>query len=320
MSLLLAVRSLTIGDASWSEAMAYLEERGHEVLNLTPQDLASSAAPGKALPLSDVEGLLVETIPVDSHLLEKLPRLRIVAKCGSGIDSVDVRAATARGIHVAATPGANAETVADHTFALVLALSRQIFRLHQATIAGEGWTPWPPAVGGELRGQTLGVVGTGFVGRAVIERARAFGMIVAAYDKAPDAGVASQPRVAYRPLQDVLQIADVVTIHLPLTDETAGIIGRAEFEQVKPGALFVNVSRGGVVDEEALADAVRSRRLAGAGIDVYDVEPAQRSALFGLDTVICTPHAAGMSEAAIRRARLCAAEAIRQRLEHASEA
>lgn len=215
------------------------------------------------------------------------PMLKVVARVGVGYDGVDVPAASAAGVAVTIAPGTNHECAAEHAFALLLAVTRHIPARAAATRAGG----WPRHLSRPVRGQTLGLVGLGRIGRAMAVRAAAFGMRVIAYDPVPAAVPGVEP-VSFDELQAT---ADVVSLHLPLTPTTRHLMNAAAFARMKPGAILLNTARGGLVDEPALVEALRSGRLFGAGLDVMDEEPPPVDhPLRTLENVVITPHAAGV--------------------------
>ena len=228
--------------------------------------------------------------------------LRVVSRVGVGYDSIDVAAATARGIAITTTPGANNESVADHTFALILALARMV--LPQDRDLRE--SKWTRLTAADVHGQTLGILGLGKIGKGVARRARGFDMRVVAYDPIWDDAFAAANGVERRDLDDVIRQADFLTLHLPATPQTRKLIGAEKLALMKPTAYLVNAARGSLVDEAALHAALTSRRIAGAGLDVFDREPPWGSPLIGLDNVVVTPHVAGFSvkanEAGVRMA------------------
>jgi D-3-phosphoglycerate dehydrogenase len=265
--------------------------------------------------VGDADGLIVGLERVDASVIEAGPKLKFIGKPGAGVDNIDVQEATRRGILVCNTAGSNAQAVADHTYALILAVLRQMPFLDDLTRAGKGWDRWPPVIGGELWQKTLGIVGTGAIGRAVAHRARGFEMRILGYDIAPDTAFARVVGLTYVSLQDLLGESDIVTVHVPLVPATEGLLGAKEFATMKKGAFFFNLARGGVVEEEALIEALRSHHLTGAGLDVFSAEPPPPdSPLFALDNVIVSPHVAGFSEEAILKSRMWLAEAARDAL------
>ncbi|MBI5948286.1 MAG: D-glycerate dehydrogenase [Chloroflexi bacterium] len=250
------------------------------------------AAPREAILalLADAEGLLCSNLlPIDAALMDAAPRLRVVSNFGVGYNNVDLEEATRRGIAICNTPGVLTEAVADLTLGLILSLSRRLVENADFVRTGNwGKTP-PPPLGFDLGGRTLGIVGFGRIGRAVAKRALAFGMQVLYHDVDtwPEPGVAAEPRS----LEDLLRESDVVSLHVNLTPETHHLIGASQLSLMKPGAYLVNTSRGPVVDQAALLDALRFGRIAGAGLDVLEVEPpAADEPLLALPNVVVFPH------------------------------
>jgi D-3-phosphoglycerate dehydrogenase len=236
-------------------------------------------------------GLIVGVDPVSRRVLEAGP-LRVVVKYGSGTDNIDLGAAEALGVSVSATPAANARSVAELTIALLLALARHVVA-HDRSVRGGSWRR---LTGIELAGKRLGLVGYGAVGREVARLATAIGMTVVAHDP-----MVQEAEVELVDLTTLLQSADAVSLHVPLDQSTRGLIGAQAIGRMRPGALLVNTARGGIVDEEALAEALRSGRLAGAALDAFAEEPPKGSPLLELENVVLSPHAgAGTSEATHR--------------------
>ncbi len=298
---------------SWNPAIALLQKAGLRVVDGRMHDAVEKE---KLIGLvADAEGLIVGLEQVDASVIEAGPKLKLIGKPGAGVDNIDVEEATRRGIVVCNTAGSNAEAVADHTYALILAVLRQMPFLDALTRNGKGWDRWPPVIGGELWQKTIGIVGTGAIGRAVARRARGFDMKILGYDVAPDLEFARAVGLTYVSLQDLLAESDVVTVHVPLVPATEGLLGAKEFASMKKGAFFFNLARGGVVEETALIEALRSDHLAGAGLDVFSTEPpSPDSPLFALDNVIVSPHVAGFSEEAIIKSRMWLAKAARDAL------
>lgn len=243
--------------------------------------------------LADADALLcLLTDRIDAATLEGAPKLRIIANAVVGYEHVDVRAAAARGIIVTNTPDVLTEATADLTWALILATVRQLPQSERSLRAGEfhGWGFWD-YLGGDLTGATLGIFGMGRIGRAVARRAGGFGMRVAYHSRTrlpPD----EEARLAaeWMPLDALLAASDVLTLHAPLTAETRHAIDREALARMRPGAYLINTARGALVDEAALVDALREGRLAGAGLDVYEREPAITPGLFDLPNVVLLPH------------------------------
>lgn len=249
--------------------------------------------------LPDCDALIVRSATrVDAEVMERGRDLRVVGRAGAGVDNVDVDDATRRGVLVMNTPGANSTATAEHTWALLLALCRQIPAAHASVQSGA----WERAryTGTQLSGKTIGLVGLGRVGRLVAQRAHAFGMRVMGYDPYLAVDSAEELGVELVELDELLSEADFVSVHAPLTDETAGLIGARELARIKPGARLINCARGELVDESALVAALDDGRLAGAAIDAFAVEPPEGSPLLGRDDVVLTPHLGASTEEAQR--------------------
>ena len=225
---------------------------------------------------------------VTAEVLEAATELLVVGRAGIGLDNVDVEAATRRGVMVVNAPQSNIISAAEHTMALLLAQARNVPQAHAALKAGR-WerTRWE---GVELADKTLGIVGLGRIGKLVADRAKAFGMRLVAYDPFVSAERARQMGVELLTLDQLISEADFVTIHLPKNKETTGLVGRDLLLKAKPTLRVINVARGGIVDEVALADAIRDGVIAGAALDVFSSEPLTESPLFELDSVVVTPH------------------------------
>ena len=263
--------------------------------------------------LTDADALIVRSgTTVTAELIAGAPRLRVIARAGAGVDNVDVAAASARGIVVLNAPGANAVSVAEHVFALMLASARSV-ALADAQMKAGHWGK-KTLRGAELRGKTLGVVGLGRIGREVVRRALAFDMRVAAHDPFIPAQVADDLGVELLALEAVAERADFLTLHLPSTEATRGILNRDVLARCRPGARIVNTARGDLVDEEALAEALEDGRLAGAALDVFRREPPPDTALTGLPQVVATPHVAGATAEAQQLVGLEAAGGVREYL------
>jgi len=225
---------------------------------------------------------------VTAEVLEAAPNLIVVGRAGIGLDNVDVDAATRRGVMVVNAPQSNIVSAAEHTMALLLAQARNVPQAHAALKEGR----WERArwEGVELADKTLGIVGLGRIGKLVADRAKAFGMRLVAFDPFVSAERARTMGVELLALDQLVAESDFITIHLPKTKETTGIIGRDLFLKAKPSLRVINVARGGIVDEEALAEAIKNGVIAGAALDVFSKEPMTESPLFGLDSVVITPH------------------------------
>lgn len=241
--------------------------------------------------LPQAEVVIPEHIRINSEFLDRAPKLRMV-QTGAGYDNVDVEACTGRGIRVCNAAGINAQAVAEHTMALLLSYYKNIPCLDSFMKARREEQELSYS-GGELAGKTVGIIGTGNIGRRVASCCQAFGMHVLGYSRRNDA-VSGIGMVG---LEELLRRSDVISVHVPLTEETRGMLGRGEFEKMKRSAVLINTSRGAVIDEEALAEALRSGRIAGACLDVFEQEPLSRnSPLRDLENVLLTPHTAGFPD------------------------
>ena len=287
------------------------EEPGLEVIR---GDHLDDTDRGQAL--AQAEGLILRSgTKVTAEFLAGASRLRYVARAGVGVDNIDLTAASRRGIVVMNTPGGNTTSTAEHTWAMILALSRNLPQAHAALRQGK-WER-KKFIGTQLAGKTLGVIGLGRVGREVAKRAVAFGMRVVGYDPYFDPQSLGDAEVTLvERLCDLLSESDFITVHTPLTDDTRGMIGEREFALVRPGARVVNCARGGIVDEDALHQALTSGKVAGAALDVYTKEPPVDNPLLQLPNVVATPHLGASTEEAQIAVACEAARLMRQALLH----
>ncbi|MEV0443826.1 phosphoglycerate dehydrogenase [Streptomyces spectabilis] len=252
-------------------------------------------------------GIVAGTDPFTAEVIEASPGLRVIGRCGAGYDNVDVAAATRHGIAVTHTPGVNRRSVAEYVLGLLVSCARGIPR----SVADVRTGGWSQPSGRELAGATLGVVGLGSIGRAVARLGQALGMRVVGHDPCPDAAFLAETGVESLPLEAVLATADFVTLHLALDASTRHLIDGAALRRMRPGAYLINTARGGVVDEEALADAVAAGHLAGAALDVTEREPLPPdSRLRSFDNVLVTGHIAGATVQARARSGRSAAEQV----------
>jgi len=242
--------------------------------------------------IANADALIVRSATkVTADLLDKAPKLRAVGRAGVGVDNIDLEAATKRGVLVMSTPGGNAVSVAEHTFALLLSLARQVPRLDKAIHEGR-WEK-SSAAGTEVRGKTLGLIGLGRIGSEVAVRAEAFDMRVLGYDPYISEAAARELSVELVALDALLAESDFISLHTALSPATQNLINAASIEKMKKGARIINAARGELIDEAALAEALKSGKLAGAALDVFVEEPPKNSPLIGLPNVIGTPHIAG---------------------------
>lgn len=258
----------------------------------------------------EADALLVRSATtVDAEVLAAAPKLKIVARAGVGLDNVDVDAATARGVLVVNAPTSNIHSAAEHAIALMLAAARQIPPA-DATLRERTWKR-SSFSGTEIYDHTVGVVGLGRIGQLVASRLAAFGAHVVAYDPYVSPALAAQLGIELLDLDTLLARADFISMHLPKTPETAGLIGRESLAKTKPGVIIVNAARGGLIDEAALADAVRSGHVRAAGLDVFATEPCTDSPLFDLPQVVVTPHLGASTAEAQDRAGTDVAESVK---------
>lgn len=265
--------------------------------------------------LAEADAILCDSYPVTAEIMAQAPRLRIVSVYGIGYDSVDVTAASARGIWVTNVPGFCANEVADHTLALLLAASRRLLALDRSVRGGE-WQPEAVAAGApRLSEQCLGLIGFGNIGRGVARRAVGFGLRVLVYSPHTTPELARSHGAERVELADLLADSDYISLHLPASSQTRGLIDAERLAHCKPTAWLINTARGSIVDEAALLDALRSARLAGAALDVRQTEPAPANDPFrDLPNVILTPHAAYFSVRSINELRERAARNVARAL------
>jgi (S)-sulfolactate dehydrogenase len=267
--------------------------------------------------LSSISALIVRNrTQVNAELLAAAPQLKVVGRLGVGLDNIDVDACAARGIAVIPATGANALAVAEYVIGSAMALLRQAYTRSSETAAG-AWPRTALSNGREINGKTLGLIGFGGIGQLTATLAKALGMQVLAHDPmvARDAPLWQQTGVTCASMAEVLAGADVLSLHVPLTDATRHLIDAGALAAMRPGAILVNTSRGGIVDETALAQALRRGQLGGAAIDVFDVEPLPAgSALADLPNAILTPHIAGVTLESNTRVSSLIAERVAQLL------
>jgi D-3-phosphoglycerate dehydrogenase / 2-oxoglutarate reductase len=258
----------------------------------------------------DVNAIIVRSATkVNAELFSLAKRLRVVARAGVGLDNVDVEAATKAGVMVVNAPTSNIVTAAEHAIALLLAVARNVPQGHLSLRAGE----WKRSryTGVELAGKTVGVLGLGRIGVLVAQRLAAFDMTIVAYDPYIQGTKAAQLGVRLMSLDELLAVSDFITVHLPKTPETVGLVGDRELHLVKPSVRIVNAARGGIIDEDALALAIKDGRVAGAGIDVFATEPCTDGPLFHHDNVVLTPHLGASTFEAQERAGTQVARSVR---------
>jgi phosphoglycerate dehydrogenase-like enzyme len=261
--------------------------------------------------MSDAEVLWHVLRPVTSEVISRAPRLRLIQKIGVGVNTIDLEAARRRGILVCNMPGTNSQAVAEMTLLLMLATLRRLTHFDRRTRAGRGWEIDPEMMErlGEIHGRRIGLIGFGAIPTLLAPWLKAMGADVAYTEPVIKAGV----DIRFLPLEDLLATSDIVSLHLPLTDETARMINHAALARMKPGAILINTARGGLIDEPALIEALGSGRLAAAGLDVFAEEPARAiNPLFALDNVVLAPHIAWITGATLERSFTVAVENCRR--------
>ncbi len=304
------VPKVLVSDSLASEGLRIFEDAaGFELVNspgLSVEELLEH--------VSDVDGLVIRSATqVTAEVIEAAPKLRIIGRAGIGLDNVDIDAATARGIVVVNTPKGNNITTAEHALALLVSLARHIPQATASMKAGR-WDK-KSFQGLELYNRTLGVLGLGNIGRVVADRARGLGMRVLAYDPFIPVEVAQKQGLELAELSEVLSRADAITVHVPRTKETVGLLNASAFEKMKDGVLIINAARGGIIDEQALLNALESGRVGGAGLDVFEEEPpGLDDPLVMNEKVICTPHLGASTEQAQINVAIAVAEQVRDHL------
>lgn len=299
-----AMSRILVTESIAESGLDQLRSAGHEVdvrLGLDPAQLLEAIIGADAL-------IIRSSTQVTAEVLETADQLMVVGRAGIGLDNVDVPAATRNGVMVANAPESNALSAAEHTMALLLAQARNVPQAHAALVAGR-WerSKWE---GVELSDKTLGIVGLGRIGSLVATRAAAFGMRLIAYDPFVSLDAAKRLNVEIVDLDTLVSTADFLTLHLAKTPETAGLIGKDLLAKAKPTLRVINVARGGIVDEAALAEAAREGRIGGAAIDVFDSEPTTESPLFEVPSIIVTPHLGASTREAQDKAGLMIAEQV----------
>ncbi|HXV35648.1 MAG TPA: phosphoglycerate dehydrogenase [Myxococcota bacterium] len=292
-----------------------LAPQGLEILERAPglEVVVAPGLSGDALleAVGDAEGLVIRSATrVDAAVIAAAEKLRVIGRAGIGIDNVDLRAATARGIVVMNTPGGNNVTTAEHAIALLVSLARHIPQATASMKAGR----WEKSrfIGTELYNRTLAVVGLGNIGRIVAKRAQGLGMKVIAHDPFLSEAARAAAEVELVSFDEMLARADAISVHVPRTAETTGLLGDAAFEKMRPGVLIINAARGGIVDEAALLRALESGRVGGAAMDVFEHEPPRAGDPLVLhERVICTPHLGASTEQAQVNVSIAVAEQVR---------
>jgi D-3-phosphoglycerate dehydrogenase len=290
------------------DGIAILRSAGHTIIGPMPTD-----TPERRNALAEAHAIIVGSgWQINDAVLSQAPNLQVVGRPGIGIDNVDLEAATKHGVCVVHTPDAPTRSTAEHAFTLLLALAKKLL-VADGAFRARGWnTKNEYAVGVELKGKTLGLVGLGRIGGTVARMAQGFDMRVIVFDPYINPERAQTLGVELRSsLREVLAESDFVSLHSALTPQTRGMIGKAELETMKPSAYLINCSRGAVIDEPALLEALRAKRIAGAGLDVFSLEPtAHDNPLLHLDNIVVTPHIASRTTDGVTAMSIGTAEEV----------
>lgn len=258
--------------------------------------------------LADCDGVIVGVDPMDAEVIAAAPKLKAIAKYGVGVDNIDLDAAEARGIKVSRTVGANSEAVADYAMALILAVARKTVLIDRQCRKGD----WKKITTRDVTGGTIGILGLGAIGKNVAQRAQGFGIKVLAYDTFWNDDYAREHHITRATPDEIYAQCDVISLHLPLLPETENFIGAAELAKMKSDVILVNTARGGLIDENALLDALEAGKIYGAGIDAFSSEPPKDPRWFTLDNVVLGSHCAASTSGASRNmGRMATANLIR---------
>jgi len=244
--------------------------------------------------LNDCDGYVAGLDQITRNVFAACPNLKAVSRYGAGYDRIDTAAAKQYGVTLTNTPGVNSQAVGELAFSLILSVSRNIPYLNEQTRAGE----WVRTTGMELKGKTLGIIGLGAIGKVVARCGQGFGMNVIAYDSYIDRSFCADHRIRNCSFAEVIALSDVISLHLPLNSETHHLIDADCFDKMKDKSILVNTSRGGIIDENAAYQALKSKKIRGLGLDAFEVEPPKDSKLFEFTNVIATPHAGAHTEEA----------------------
>ncbi|MCW3991908.1 MAG: D-glycerate dehydrogenase [Candidatus Bathyarchaeota archaeon] len=299
---------ISVGRLSFPEDVAETLSPLAEVIYAPSRDFGES--------LNEVEVVIVGTEPVDDSYLDRAPKLKLVSRFGVGYDSVDIEACKARKIYITHTIGVLSEGVAEHTWALILGLMKRIPQGDRHT--REEWALRRRALpfGSDLLGKTLGLVGLGAIGSEVAKRALGFGVKLIYYDIVRRPELESEHGMKFAELDELLRSSDIVTLHTPLLPSTRGLMGEEELEMMKPTAVIINTSRGPVVNQEALVEALENGRIAGAALDVFEAEPIPLDdRLLEMENVVVTPHIASATWETRRKMAESCVESVREFLE-----
>lgn len=294
-----------------TEALPFIKEEIEILKKYARVKVAKSSKEEKLIKETEnVDVIMVAYAKITKKIIDAGKNLKGISRYGTGVDNIDLKAASKKNILVTNVPTYATNAVADHTFALLLSLARKINRIDKTFRSGS-WKSWtsPPTIymGESLKGKNLGIMGFGNIGQAVAKRARSFGMNVLVFDPYFDKSVIEKCGCMAVERDELLSESDFISLHLPLTPETRGTIGKKELEKMKRTAYLINTSRGPIIDERALINALRRGQIAGAALDVFEKEPPSRdNQLLKFENVILTPHVAWFNEEAVRELELSA--------------
>jgi D-3-phosphoglycerate dehydrogenase len=277
-----------------------------------PKLAQNASEPAVLGELKEVNGIITRLAKVTSTMIDAAPKLRVIARHGVGYDNIDVGHATRRGIPVVFAPEAISLSVVEFTVGMILAVNRKMTNADAAARSGDWTKRYHELVGTDLQGKTIGLVGLGRIGTGVARRLKAFQVNLTYYDVVPNPELERELGIRLVSLETLLRESDIITLHAPLTERTRHMIGRREINLMKQTAILVNTSRGPVLDEEALIEAVREQRIAGAALDVYETEPLQTTnSLVQLQNVFLSPHMSGHTVEALRATAIQVAEEVK---------
>lgn len=294
----------TMTQAICDEGMSILKKYSPDVKMF----VANNSDPNNYLEeMKDTDALIVRIAKCDSHVIENSPNLKVIGRTGVGYDSVDVKKATELGIPVVITPGANSRSVAEHAMAMMISLSKSLYEYQEEMKKGN-WEVRNARKAFEFEGKKVGILGVGAIGREVCKMAQGLGMSVLGYDPfLTQEKIESLGAIYYQDYEKLLRDVDFVTIHVPLTEQTRGMISMKQMKEMKDSAFVINCSRGGIIDEKDLYEALTNGVIAGAGLDVYTEEPINmNNPLLTLENVVLSPHSAAQTkEAVVKMAQSC---------------
>lgn len=261
-----------------------LQQHGVEIVSNSTGGIMNEAQIKEAI--ADCEGVIIGVDPLGAEVIAAAPKLRAIAKYGVGVDNIDLDACKARNIPVSRTVGANSAAVADYAFALMLSLARKVIPIDQSCRKGD----WSKVTTLDVAEKTLGLIGLGAIGRQVVQRAKGFGMKVLAYDVFWNDEYAASEGIQKADVDTICRECDFISLHLPLTEETRHIIGEKQLAAMKPTTILINTARGGIIDDDALLEALKKNQIAGAGLDAFAQEPPENKEWFTLDNVVIGSH------------------------------